>query len=58
MRARCRTAKVSQRPRTGPSRSPNAVSTTCFTAVRSTTSENVRAKFSRITIAPAPESRN
>jgi hypothetical protein len=54
--ARCRTAKVIHLPYQGPSRSPIAASTTCFTGVRSITSDKVLPKFSRTTIAVAPES--
>ena len=54
--ARWRTAKVIQRPYQAPSRSPMEAITTCCTAVWSITSASVCAKFSRMTMAVAPES--
>ena len=54
--ARWRTAKVIHLPNQKPSRSPIDAITTCCTLVWSTTSARVWAKFSRMTMAVAPES--
>ena len=51
-----RTAKSTMRPRTGPSSSPIDASTTVRTGVCAITCCSVAAKFSRMTIASAPES--
>lgn len=54
--ARCRTARVIQEPYRPPRRSPIDATTTCFNAVRSMTCSSVAPKFSRMTMAVAPES--
>jgi len=51
-----RTTKLTSAPLAAPSRSPIAATTTCFTGVLAITCSSVCAKFSRITIALAPES--
>ena len=53
-----RTAKVTSLPLSPPIRSPMAVITTCLRPVRSITCSSVWAKFSRMMMTLAPESRN
>ena len=53
-----RTAKLVMAPFGNPSRSPIDAITTCLTAVLAITCCSVVAKFSRTTIASAPESRS
>ncbi len=50
-----RTTRLTSRP-FRPSRSPIEPTTTCLTEVLATTFSSVEAKFSRMTIASAPES--
>ena len=58
IRAKCRTAKVIQRPNQKPSISPIEAITTFSIGVSWITSSRVWAKFSKITMVVAPESHN
>jgi hypothetical protein len=51
-----RTTKLTTVPLSMPNRSPMLATTTCFTCVVAITCSSVAAKFSRITMASAPES--